>query len=253
MRWSDDQEERAVELVDLGYWRRATRIARCRRGRSCKDRSCPTCAARVARENAETAERLIRRMGGTVVVAIVSMTSLGLYDLDETINCFRRALRCLRRRACVRPVMNLVAAVEPKLARSGRRWIVHAHPVVDIDLPRCAVDGQMKAINAAWRAIIRGQESGRRGRKRQGTVKLFEHPDVDALSPEGVARYITKSLDWCPPPGTMDLPVLDAQMRGIKGRHRLIIWGKGQRRGGYRRGGVGPVWIFTVTVRRRAR
>jgi hypothetical protein len=210
----DPHEARAIEMEVLSYPKKAAWIRGCSNPaspfpqRTCKQRSCPSCAARVWRRYAERAAALIREMQNPVLV-MITLRSSGITDLRSTITEFRGGLAALKRRTCFANVRAGVGAIETKLLRDRKGWLVHAHPVLDAD----AID--VAAVTTAWGDLI-----GHRG-----TFRLHKKPRIHASRAMRVASYITKSSTWCPEPGEMEPQYLAVLIPAIRGKRLWIEWG----------------------------
>ncbi len=210
----DAHEARASELELIDDAKRARWVRACSNPRSprwlrCKVRQCPTCARDVARRNARRMETAIDAMIAPKLV-LFTFASLGLHDMEESISTFHRLHGRLRRRKCLRDVRSGVAGFEVKLADNGKRWLIHIHAVLDIDVVDAA------AVKSAWTHLTRSR----------GTFGLHPtRPNVER-SHADLDSYATKCTTWCPAPGSMHLPVFRAMTEGIRGRRLLLRWGK---------------------------
>lgn len=219
----DPQELRALELEALGYHRDATRIRACGAEpfpkQMCKIRLCPSCATDRATALYRKALSAMRRMSARTL-CLVTVVSTDLLDLRETIDVFRSSFTALRRRRCFRTVRGAVGMIEPKLSADRRRWSVHAHPVLDVAIP----DLDVALNDTTWQALVE-----RKGRA--GSFSLNDdRPNVDDGSIHAVARYVTKSTDVAPSPGTMSLRHLDILRSNLRGVRLPILWGVRARR-----------------------
>lgn len=227
LRLIDPQEARAIELEAIGDDKRARSIRECvspleEYGYTCRDRRCPSCSARKAAKYAARAVKVIRDMRRPKLL-LVTLCSLGLDDLRGTIAELRRLLTLLRRKR-LRSVRVAIGCIEPQLSRKGARWTPHLHVVVDVDALPFAV------LRDEWRALTNGR----------GTFDADSRihlRGVDPRNPYALARYLFKSTDACPPPGTVAPEVLSVLWgrQGIHGAQLPVWWGGQRGRNGHRR------------------
>lgn len=203
---------RAKELDKLGETRRAERIRSCSTEdapfgkRTCKQRACPTCAARLADRNAQVIAAAIREMDHPFI-AVLSLRSKTKQDLRPAITRYREAHVKLRRRACYRKIVAGIGALELKATDDGFAWNVHAHFVLDAKVVDVA------ACQEAWSELTSGAGS------------FLPHPtDPRPRSIERVAQYAAKADTWCPEPGSKSLAELALLMEAVRGRQLLIRW-----------------------------
>ncbi len=117
----DIHEERAKELADLGLCKQAKRVRGCGvllwpSGKwSCKQRFCPSCGPRRARQQAARHYRNISSMS-TPVLALFSVSSTRIKDLRETVAILMTCLRRIRARVVFRPVLAEAGSIEVALA-----------------------------------------------------------------------------------------------------------------------------------------
>jgi hypothetical protein len=211
---SDPHEARASELDQIGFTKRAQWIRSCDNGaspfpkRTCKQRSCPSCAARIARRNAERAAAIITTMANPIFT-LMEIRSKGYSDLAATIREFRECLAAIRRRACFSGVRAGVGAVETKLTADQTCWLVHAHPTLDVE----HIDVQ--SVAAAWKELTAGR----------GKFGLHEDPHLTGVKILKAAIYATKQNSWCPEPGEMPPHLLALLINAIRGKRLWIEWG----------------------------
>ena len=209
----DEHEARATELDLIDDRKRARWVRSCSNPRSptwlrCKVRQCPSCSRDVARRNARKMGDRIDGMQAPKVV-LVTLSSFGLHDLAETISTFHKLFGRLRRRKCFRSVRSGVAGLEVKLADNGARWLVHIHAVVDAEVLDAVV------LATTWKRMT--DSRGTFGLHPSRPNVAAEHRRLDA--------YATKAATWCPPPGSLRLPLLRSVCEGVRGRRLLLSWG----------------------------
>ena len=206
----EPQEQRAQELKTLGYNTMAERVRACgwTTGgfRTCKQRICPGCGARVARANTDRMILAVSAMTHpTEVLLAYRSKGLGAPTLRTAITAFRRGIRLLRERCVFRGVQAGVGAIETKVSNDNTVWLVHSHLALDIV-------GALDALKlkAAWSSVTGGR----------GTLDLGEKLNSIAA----FSTYATKADTWCPPPGSVPLHLLEVVMKGVRGRRLMVAW-----------------------------
>lgn len=217
LQLQDPQDARAWEFSYLNQFDRAHLVTRCSNsmdslgGRTCKMRQCPACSLRASRELAHRIQTVARRMGHRLSL-IISLRSLYLWDLRETLRSLRSLVTAVHRWNGLSG-LTAVGAIEPKLSADKRAWVPHAHVVIDA-----------KALEVG--PLAERYHDRTNG---LGTLKLaLPQPDLFESIPM-IATYFSKPESWCPPPGSMHPQMFGIFADAVKGAQRLVEWNAGRR------------------------
>ncbi len=150
----------------------------------------------------------------TPVLLVAKVRCHHLDGLDETLSVLRRGLSKLRLSKPFRE-RSAVGWIEPLFLSRTAGWLPHAHVVVDVD----------DDLEHGWES----EAAAAFAKATEGAGQLtFPDDDriyVDPVASLRLARYIVKPKDWCPPPGSMDLDVLEILLDALKGRQLMVAWG----------------------------
>jgi hypothetical protein len=123
------------------------------------------------------------------------------------VSSFRKALVRLRRRQVFDGVAGGVGAIEPKVSNDLSGYNLHAHVVLD------AGEDDVADVDDTWRAITGG-----------GRFSIDPNrPEPD--DEEALATYVSKTDEWDPSPGSLDLARLDVVRTAIRGKQLVVVWG----------------------------
>lgn len=211
---SEPREARATEMLALRYHERAFDILSCSSW-VCRDRFCPKCGVERLRDHRAAVRRARRKMKRPVLMIfsvytrVLSASALEL-GYDRLRDGIRRTLRCKSLRK-VKIAIGRIEAVPTDL--DGRLeykiWHIHAHVIGDLGDGDDELD--LDAVNVDFKRVT----------KRSNSFFGVE----EFRSAKAVERYITKSRDVCPAPGTRTLTELDQLIRVLKGKELLVSWG----------------------------
>jgi hypothetical protein len=215
-------EERAQELEAIHYLRWATLVRDCGKpigfGQTfrCRVRCCPSCAEQVAAANSRRAAKAIQKMTMPILVKF-KISSLGLRDLDDTLELIRKALPRVQRRTCWGDIRSAVGAYHVKPIMHGKAWDAHVHMVVD-----AADVDDLDDWEADVERCFREATNGR------GRFSLADQFAVDV--PLRMARYVFKATrSYAPPPGTLTPRALEVLVKALHKRHLGVHWGSTKR------------------------
>lgn len=216
-----EQLERASELLALGQRRRAERVVLCglrsvpwfSPKRCHLSRICPRCGHESAQRRAARTIEIVRGFADPRFLTF-ELVSPGPWGLDHALDLFVSSWKRIRKLRVMRQaVAGGVAGLEPHRVAGGL-WAVHCHAVLD-----AVGELDVEALDDAWRAL-----AGDRG-------SVLVPPQGSAvIGLEASARYVCKSHDWCPAPGSMPLSMLRQHVRALRGRHLWFCWGSARRR-----------------------
>jgi len=232
LRQLEPQEARAQELLLLASWdgascagttsyrKKAERVLQCNvaieeHPWTCKLRECPACNSRKAEKLRYEFVKAINSMKHPVLV-LITLWSLNLDDLGQTIKVFRRLFLRFRRTS-LRSVPTATGMIEPKLAKNRRFWALHAHIVLDAAALRWC------DLREDWSRL-----TGNRGRFGEDDRRVDRRPF-------SLAAYVVSGKDSCPAPGTMAPANLDRLWRALYRVQLPINWGPRIKRGRHAR------------------
>jgi hypothetical protein len=213
----DPHEVRARELEHLKMHARAHWVRQCGTSlaavggtRTCKQRSCPGCAATIAYRNAmKVRARLLAMKNPREVFVAFRSSGIKHEHLTAAVIGLRAGIRGLRAK-CLGPAVPAGAgAIEPKLLDDNSAFGVHSHMALDIPEP---IDEG--AATDAWMELTKVDGSVR------GQIQ-WRQPINSAT---GFAVYGTKSDDWSLRPGHAPVELLETVLKGMHGRRLLIAW-----------------------------
>ncbi|TAK32605.1 MAG: hypothetical protein EPO40_02125 [Myxococcaceae bacterium] len=205
-----------MELKALGMDRAAEKIRTCgvpnrwHKPRWCRLRCCPNCAAKVGRQLARGLDEYVRMMESPTLT-LWTYNTPSRSGLRAAISLFRKCITALRKKKSAARMVWAAGTLEVKRQNDHPGWLVHGHIIVNMTVS----DAEERAIDADWRALLRGRGSFKVQRDR---------PMVDRKKRKKLLRYMTKPETWAPPPGTMPSKYLQELIEGSRGVRTIIRW-----------------------------
>jgi hypothetical protein len=224
MTWqpSPVQVERADELEAIHLLRWANVVRDCGKqlgsGQAfrCRVRCCPSCAEEVAKQRSTIAAKAMTKMVQPILT-MFRITSLGLRDLDDTLELLRKGLPRVQRRTCWEAIRSAVGAYHVEPILNGKAWWVHVHMVVDAvdvdDLDEWEAD-----VDRCFREVTNGR----------GKFSLAD--DFTVNVPLRMARYVFKATkSYAPAPGKLSRHALGVLVKALHKRQLGVHWGSTKR------------------------